>query len=314
MHITQVRYVLAVAKYGNFSRAAESLFLTQPALSLQIKRLEAELGLSLLRRTPKGVFLTEDGQVFCAQGQQVMDAWEALGQRMAERKARPAGRLRIGVGPRVYANDLFEPMVRFLDEHPELSVTFVTDLSDNIMADLAEGRLELALDRLPPADLIPDPERFAAWDLVRERQCILLSPDDPRSQSSELPFEALQGSTIVTGSEGSMEEQIILQDCRNYGITLMQSYRSDNVSTIMRLVRSGKGLVMGPASFASYFGVAAVPVLPETYISLSFICLKREARDSRLTLLRKFLLDYCAQRAVAPTGAVSGTSGIAQEG
>ena len=88
----------------------------------------------------------------------------------------------------------------------------------------------------------------------------------------------------------------MMQDCRDYGITLVKSYRSDNISTIMGLVRRGKGFVIGPKSFVEYFGVAAVPMLPEVHIALSFICLRKKAQDPYLASFLAYLTELCREK------------------
>lgn len=261
MNISQVLDVLAVAKYQNFSRAAEHLFLSQPALSQQVRKLEEELGCTLFLRTPQGVCLTAEGERFC----QSAGKWPRVGRsfsRWPGSLTAAGGALRVGLGARVYSNGLFDPVVAYFDAHPEVEVTFITDISGSILEELEEGRMDVALDRLPPPNLIPGGDRFYWRELLEERQCILLSRDDPRSRQEHLSFRDLQGSTLVTGAKGSLEDRIMMQDCRDYGITLVKSYRSDNISTIMGLVRREKGFVIGPKSFVEYFGVAAVPMLP----------------------------------------------------
>ena len=87
-----------------------------------------------------------------------------------------------------------------------------------------------------------------------------------------------------------MDEKIMLQCCREYGITLSNTYRSDNIETVMNLIRSGKGIALGPASFTAYYHVAAVPLVPKAYIPLDLFCMKKFERDPRYQGLRDFLL------------------------
>ena len=293
MNITQVRYAMAVSEFRNFSRAAEHLYITQPALSLQIAGLEKELGFLLFRRTPKGVELTEEGEVFVRKAQPVLAAWGHLVRSMELCRSSPAGSLRIGLGARVYSNRLFEPIVKFFDEHPEISVTFVTEISGSILEELKSGRLDVALDRLPPEKLIPERQLYYAEDLIRERQCVLMSPSAPESSRREIPFQELNGCAVATGPENSMEDLTIRQDCGDYGVTIGRTYRCDSVSALMSLIRAGRGVALGPPSFRDYYRLAAVPMLPEVYVSLCFICLRENVGDPKLTLLRRFLEELC---------------------
>ena len=103
MNISQVLDVLAVAKYQNFSRAAEHLFLSQPALSQQVRKLEEELGCTLFLRTPQGVSLTAEGERFCQSARQVAQSWQELQQVAGGLPARRVAPLRGGRGARGYA-------------------------------------------------------------------------------------------------------------------------------------------------------------------------------------------------------------------
>ncbi len=295
MNITQVRYVLALAKYQSFSKAASRLYITQPALSSQIQKLEQELETALFTRTPQGVFLTDAGIAFCKDAKPVIAAWERLQRNMASRK-RQAGTLRVGLGARVYSNNLFDDIADFFNTHTELEVTFVTDSMNNILDELAENRLDLVLDRMPPENLIDNRSLFYAKDLIRERHCVLLSPQDPRSRFTELAYASMNGESVITGPENSMEDRIMQRDAAYYGVTTNRAYRCNSASTSMSLVKSGKGYALGPASYGKHYDVAAVPMIPEIYISLSFICLKQRAQEPSFILFRDFLTELCQHR------------------
>lgn len=296
MTMTQVLYALAVARCRNFSRAADSLFVSQPALSLQIKNLEAELGYLLFTRTTHGVAVTELGERFCQAAGPLAEEWEAFRRAVQSPEQSGCRRLRVGMGARVYSNGLFEEVVRFFDVHPGIEVTFVTEAGQDFLEGLRSGALDLALDRLPPEPLVPELRNFFTCDLIGERQCILMSRGDPRSAQKSITFQELQGCTMITGLENSMEDRTLKQECRDYGITLNRIYRSDGIDTNMNLVRGGKGVVIGPRSFAEYYGVAAVPLVPAVEVYLKFICLQKNAGRPELVHLRQHLLKVCRSR------------------
>ena len=105
MTIIQVQYVLTVARYLNISRAAQSLFISQPALSSQIGKLEGELGYPLFVREAQGVQLTEEGRIFCENAQPVADAWSRLKTLTGPDRRQPLSHVRIGLDVRAIAND-----------------------------------------------------------------------------------------------------------------------------------------------------------------------------------------------------------------
>ena len=299
MTIMQVLYALEVARCHNFSKAADNLFVSQPALSLQIKNLEAELGYDLFSRTPKGIFPTELGRQFCEDAREMAESWKTFQEKVHAQNRDGCLRLRVGMGSRIYSNHLFEDLVRFFDAHSNIEVTFSTEAGQDFITALKEGKLDLALDRLPPESMLSDQRSFATYDLIAERQCILMARSAPKSSLKSMTFQDLQGCTIITGMENSMEDRILKQECRDFGITLNRIYRSDGIETNMNLVRSGKGYVLGPESFADYYGVTAVPLEPEVWVWLKFICLEKNAGRPETAALRRHLVKICRERGKA---------------
>ena len=114
MKFIQIEYFLELEKQKSFSKAAEALFISQPALSLQISSLENELGVRLFERMTEGVFLTESGRVFLLHAQKIKKEWDSLKNDM-ELCLKKKLKLKIGLGPRVYSNDLLEPIISFFD-------------------------------------------------------------------------------------------------------------------------------------------------------------------------------------------------------
>ncbi len=302
MTITQVQYVLEVSRCQNISRAARNLFISQSALSQQIQRLEKELGYALFERSVQGLLLTGAGIRFCREAQQAMEAWQHFQERIQLIHPAPRRRLRIGLGSRVFSNDLFHDVVQFFDAHPELDVAFVTEAGKDFLACLRDGSIDLALDRLPTENHLEYQKDFYSCCLIRETQCILMSPADPRAALPSLTFQDLQGCTMISGLEDSAEDRILKHVCRAHNITLSRVMRSDGIETNMNLVRNGKGLALGPYSFSTYYHVAAVAVYPRTEISLNFICLSNRIQQGDFLLFRDYLIDICNRRGLsAPT-------------
>ena len=104
---------------------------------------------------------------------------------------------------------------------------------------------------------------------------------------------------MISGLENSAEDRMLRRTCQKYGISLSRVYRSDGIDTNMRLVRDGMGVVLGPESFASYYGVSAVPLHPETFVSLKFICLQSGMKKKDVQLFRSYLCGVCRRRGTA---------------
>lgn len=294
MTVVQVLYFLEVAKLGNISRAAQSLFVSQPALSLQIKRLEEELGCELFQREPQGVSLTDAGRVFFREASEMAASWRRFQEGVKLLGDVICDRVRIGIGARALSNGIFEAAVSYFERHPETEVTFITDIGGNVLDALEENRINLALDEMPPEAMIQHPDHFFSVELLRERQCILLSAEDSLAQNRELFFGQLQGSAFISGPEGSLDAELMRQMCEKHGVQMAKVRRADSVEAMMVLIRSGKGVALGPSSFARRYGVAAVPMLPRTDAPLSLICLQQNSKNPLVVQMEAYLKDFIA--------------------
>src|SRR6185437_2731465 len=122
VHLSDVRYFLAVAQEENVSRAASRIGISQPALSHALRRLESRVGKRLLTRTKTGVHLTRAGQYFAHAAREWSDDWEALTRRMHESDAAISGTYRIGCHPAVASYSLPRFMRKLQLEHPSLEI------------------------------------------------------------------------------------------------------------------------------------------------------------------------------------------------
>ncbi len=296
MTILQIMYLLAAVEHGSMSKAAEELHVSQPALSLQIKNLENEIGCQLLRREPQGVVLTASGRAFQKDALKVREAWNRLEEDSRELGNEVCAEISIGLGPRVYSQELFDPLVKFFSRHPDTSVSFLTDVGVSMLDKLEEKKIEIAIARMPPAADVPHPDRFYVHPLLTERQCVLVSEDDPRSLLKSITIEDLDDSAFISGPEGCMDDMVLHELSRQQGIHIRKIYRAQDIESIMTMVRSGAGVALGPASFARRYGGKAVPIEPGVDVSLDLITLKQNAGNSFVRQLRRFLDGYIKER------------------
>lgn len=296
MTVTQIIYALETARRKNISKAADALFVSQSALSQQLQKLEKELGYHLFERTAHGLEITAEGVQFCEEAQPLIEHWEQFQKAVRTDGAVKKRQLRICMGSRVYSNGLFQDVLRFFDDHTDLEVTFVTEAGRDFVAGLKDGSVDLALDRLPGEDLTSLQNVFYSCSLVRETQCVLMAKEDPRAGRENISIKELQGATMISGLENSSEDKTLKEICRTNGVTLKRIFRSDGIETSMNLVRSGKGVALGPKSFAEFYQVAAVELSPSVDITLKFICLKNSLKRNEILLFRDYLLETCRKR------------------
>ena len=295
MTMQQVLYVLEIAARSSVSQAAQKLYLSQSALSQQLRRLEEELGYPLFSRTANGLQLTPEGQLFCEQAGPVAERWTEFCKAVQQKEKPQPLRLRLGLGSRVYSNNLFPRIAEYFRAKPEIEVTFVTEAGRDMAEALRKGELDLALDRLPWGEPQSDAGEIYAAPLIRERQCVLLCQTDPRAGYASLAFRDLQGCTMISGLEDSAEDRSMKSALRKNHISVKRVFRTDGIDTSMQLVRDGMGIAMGPASFAPYFHVKAVPLEPELWISLHFICLQSSLKLREIQQFHDYLTELCGR-------------------
>jgi LysR family transcriptional regulator, transcription activator of glutamate synthase operon len=150
MELRQLVYFEAVARHGGFSRAGEQLRVAQPAVSAQIRRLEAELGTPLLRRTTRQVALTEAGELFLVRVRSVLEQLDLARAELGELTAVLRGRVRIGATPVLGTLDLPAALARFHRRHPSVTLTLRTGLIADLRDALDCGELDLVVGPLHP--------------------------------------------------------------------------------------------------------------------------------------------------------------------
>ncbi|MDQ3924784.1 MAG: LysR family transcriptional regulator, partial [Actinomycetota bacterium] len=138
---------LAVARLGNVSRAAEEMYLTQPALTARIKALEEDLGDQLFVRTSRGMRLTEAGREFVPYAQRCMASLEEGRQRLEELRGASGGRLSLGTSPGVSTYALPTILERFTAVHPRVAVSVRTGHSEDVLEMVLKEEVQLGLAR-----------------------------------------------------------------------------------------------------------------------------------------------------------------------
>lgn len=170
--LRQLRYFLSIVEHGSLSRAAESLHVAQPALSLHLKRLEEEFGCQLLHRTTRGVVPTESGQRLAQRAQSLLDKMSSLADEVRGIEAMPAGPAVIGI-PTSLGTILTVPLVKSVrDRFPDVRLRVVEALSGHMQEWVLSGQVDLAVvfgAELPPG--------LTSHFLVRESLC-LVGPRD----------------------------------------------------------------------------------------------------------------------------------------
>lgn len=178
--IRQLRYFLSIVEQGSLSRAAETLHVAQPALSLHLKRLEGEFGCQLVHRNTRGVIPTESGLRLAQRAQVLVETMNTLADEVRGLEAVPAGPAIIGI-PTSLGTILTVPLVKLVrDRYPDVRLRVVEALSGHMLEWLLAGEVDLAVvfgSEAPPG--------VSADFLVRESLCLVGPRDDDPLQAKQ---------------------------------------------------------------------------------------------------------------------------------
>jgi len=242
-----MRYVVAVADHGSFTRAAESCFVVQSALSHQIARLEKELGVQLFHRTSRQVRLSPAGAAFLPVARQCLDAADRAAAEAAAAVGEIRGPLTLGVIPTVAAVDVPAVLRVFRTRHPQVPIRLTGGTSDTFIRQVADGVLDLAFLGLPEGYALTG---VAHRLLAEDRHHAVVAASHPLAGRRRLTLEQLAGETFVDFPAGSTGRQQSDRAFATAGLTRTVAYETSDMLLLSRLLRAGLGVALLAASFA----------------------------------------------------------------
>src|ERR1700686_5116777 len=206
MELHPLRVFLAVAAEKSFSRAAEKLLRTQPAISLSIQRLEVELGEKLIDRSAKDLLLTDSGKVVVGYARRFENLQGELENALAEMRDKSAGRLTIGANESstLYLLDHIE---RYRRQYPRIKVQIRRSLSSKIPTELLDGDLELGLLTYDPED-----ERLVSKVIFNDHLAFIVSPQHRLASREEVSITELGRENFIAHNVVSPYRAVVLRE------------------------------------------------------------------------------------------------------
>lgn len=250
MDLRQLRYFNALAETLNFHRAAERLHISQPPLTVAIRKLEEELGVALFERDSRGVRLTTAGLAAVNPAREALAAAEKVREAVRQGAAGLRGRLSIGfIGSAI--GELMPRIVSpFRHAYPEVELALEEMNSVEIVRAIAGRRLDIGLVRLPVMDSAP-----VAIDVIETDELVAVLPaSDVLARRKTLDLGALADRSFIIYSPVSVLHATIRLACHRAGFTPRVAQEAVQVQTILSLVEAGLGVALIPGRSARFAG------------------------------------------------------------
>ena len=241
MELQQLRYVIAVARTGNFSRAAEQCHVAQPSLSQQIQKLENELGEKLFHRLRREVKLTPPGEAFLRRAVRILDEVDAAVREASETKQLVRGRLTIGVIPTIAPYLLPKIMSLFTRKFPGVEIEVQEDTTSRLIPLVLACEIDFALASQPI-----DHPQLRVQELFAEELLLAVPPRHALARKRAISARDLRGQRLIVLKAGHCLGDQVLNFCERRDVQPSISFRSAQLETIQSLVHSGVGLSLIP--------------------------------------------------------------------
>lgn len=242
---SQLDYALALQKYNNYSKAAKQLGITQPALSLQIKKLESSLGIYLFDRSKKPLAVTFEGQKFLEKTQEVVNQFTQLESFAQSLKEDFAGEIVVGIIPTLapYLVPLFINEIN--EKYPLLKITIKETITEQIIEGVTNGDIQLGIVATP----ISTSRKFDIQPLFYESFQLFISDNHLLSKENLIDIDSISFEDLWLLKEGNCFRDQVNNICgfsKKSSSSQMFTYESNSIEALCRIVEYQGGITFLP--------------------------------------------------------------------
>lgn len=255
MELRQLRYLVALADERSFTRAAAREHIAQPALSQQLQRLEAEVGLPLAERTTRSVTMTAAGEALAGRARRILAEVEAAREELMSLRGVVTGHVVVGAMHTMGPVDLSIVLAAFHERHPGVELTVCEEPSEELAERLRVDELDLAF--LSVTERI-ESHGLGLQELLREELVLVLPPSHRLRTRRAVAMSELAGEEFIAYREGSRLRELLAGAGRDAGFEPQVKLESNESQRIRRLVARGMGVAILPASDVAGPGVDVV--------------------------------------------------------
>jgi len=241
MNLRSLKYFVKLADLRHFSKAADACFVSQPTLSTQIKKLEEELGVQLVERSPRKIMLTPVGEEIAERARLILSDVDQI-RAVARRAGDPAdGNLRLGLFPTLAPYVLPHVIPTIRKRYPNLRLQLAEEKTEDILKMLQQGELDAALLALPV-----NVEGMNVEILFEEPFVLALPGGHPLGERSQITLEDLNGSELLLLDEGHCLREHALEVCALAGAHERVDFHATSMETLRQMVAANVGITLMP--------------------------------------------------------------------
>ena len=241
MTLRELEYLVALAKYRHFGRAAEACLVSQPTLSAQIKKLEDELGVALVERDSRGVILTSYGHETAARAKRILLEVQQLKESVQQNQNPEAGTIRLGIFPTLGPYLLPHVVPKIRKRYPDLELLLIEEKSGGLLSRLREGDIDAGILALPIND-----SQLRTEFLFEERFLLAVPKSHPFARRVSLPVGELMHHDLMLLEEGHCLRDQALEVCSFSGAEERSSFRATSLETLRQMVSAEVGITLLP--------------------------------------------------------------------
>ena len=278
-----------VAKCGSLTKAAEELYISQPAVSQSIKQLESQLGVPLFNRTHRGMELSaRGGKLIFSKVEQALRLFNEAENQLEQLNSSASGTIRIGASATIFEYFLADKIVEYHKQFPAVKIELVSDLPPVASVGIKENKCDIAFVNLPVEE---DPDVIVYGDCMRLNDIFITNEKNLELTEGTIPLARLQDYPIVVLEKNTIPRKIMDDFLANVGIELSPSIEISGWDLMKRLVIRGMGVGVIPREYAkhrladkSLYEIKTDPPLPARSIGMIM------SKDNKISYaLRMFL-------------------------
>jgi LysR family transcriptional regulator, hydrogen peroxide-inducible genes activator len=241
MNLRDLKYLVALAEHRHFGRAAAACFISQPTLSTQIKKLEDELGVSLVERAPRHVMLTPAGRDAAERARRIIADVEEM-REAARRSQNPeAGTVRLGIFPTLGPYLLPHVVSRVRERFQQLELLLIEEKTEVILRQLRDGKLDAGILALPLHD-----DQLHIEFLFEEPFMLAVPQAHPLASSKPLTMRDLANESLLLLEDGHCLRDQALDVCHLAGAGEKTGFRATSLETLRQMVAANVGITLLP--------------------------------------------------------------------